>query len=513
MHERSALPSARAREGRRGALLLREVPTGRQYLEVVIVITVVTVLAWLVPVDYRVFGDIYLLVVIALSLRVKRGAILFATVLSVLAWNFAIVPPRLSFSELDLKDSVFLGAYFIAALLAGQLTARIRAQQQRERQREQRATALFHLTRSLSAARNQEEAVIAALRHADTLFEGRTALLLATTGPMELSAHPASSLALDAGELAIVRRVAGGDGALLPSPGSLVSHVHIPLRRPSGCVGVFSVGWDQPVRVSSELRDLLETFAAQIALAVERERLREASEREKLLAESERLHRTLLDSVSHELKTPIAVLRSVEDNFMTDDPVRREKLAGETRMATDRLDRLVGNLLNQSRLEAGVLSPKMDWCDARDIIGSARQTAAASLAGHPLQVEIPHDMPILLVDFMLMEQVLINLLVNAAVHTPAGTPITVSTGFDAHRVFICVSDRGPGIDPELKQRLFQKFQRGGLVHPGGLGLGLSIVRGFMQAQGGDVQVDAEPDGGTRFTLRLPYVSHEDVPQE
>ena len=513
MHESPSLLSSPGRKGRHGSVLLREVPAGRQYLEVVIVITAVTVVAWFVPVDYRVFGDIYLLVVIVLSLRVKRGAILFATVLSVLAWNFAIVPPRLSFSQLDLKDSVFLGTYFIAALLTGQLAARIRAQQQRERQREQRATALFHLTRALSAARNQEEAVIAALHHADTLFEGKTALQLASVGAPGLCAHPASTLVLDAGQMAIVQRIAEGDGAFLPAPGSLVPHVHIPLRRPGGSVGVFSVGWDEPVRVSSELRDLLETFAAQIALAIERERLREASEREKLLAESDRLHRTLLDSVSHELKTPIAVLRSVGDNFMTDDPVRRKKLAGETRMATDRLDRLVGNLLNQSRLEAGALSPKLDWCDARDIIGSARQAAADSLAGHPLQIEIPHDMPILLVDFVLMEQVLINLLVNAALHTPAGTPIQVSTGFDERRVFLRVADRGPGIDPEMKQRLFQKFQRGPLAHPGGLGLGLSIVRGFMLAQGGDVQVDAEPGGGTRFTLHLPHVSHEDVPQE
>lgn len=498
-------------------MLIRRLSPLREYLEVLIVIAGVTVIAWFVPLDYRVFGDIYLLAVIALCLRVGRWPIFFAAIVSVLAWNFAIMPPRLSFSKLDVKDGVFLGAYFVAALVTGQLTARIRAQERRERQREQRATALFHLTRALSSARTLDEAVAAALRQADSLFEGKTSLLL-PDGQGGLAIHPASSLELKASVLAEAESLARHGGRQeKPSGHALAPEtLHIRLERAGTVLGVFSAGgWKRPFVLGAQQRELIETFAAQIGLLVERERLRAASEREKLLAESDRLHRTLLDSVSHELKTPIAVLRSAGESLTTHDEARRLTLADEVRTATDRLDRLVGNLLNQTRLEAGGLSPQLDWCDARDILGAARRAVGASLAARPLTVEIPADMPLFMADFVLMEQAVANLLVNAVLHTPPQTPISVRTGSDrtSKRVFITVADRGPGIAPELRGKLFQKFQRGARARPGGLGLGLSIVRGFMEAQGGEVVVENDVAGGARFTLYLPYISHENVPHE
>lgn len=501
----------------RRMFLSRRMRALREYGEVLGVISGVTVIAWFVPLDYRVFGDVYLLAVIALCLRVGRWPILFAAVISVLAWNIAIVPPRLSFSRLDLKDGVFLGTYFVAALLAGQLTARIRAQERRERQREQRATALFHLTRALSSAQTLDEAVTAALQQADSLFDGHTALLLANEG-QPLTSHSASSLVLDPVEYARAGHVLSGDvqSTSETAPAHASRTMHIPLVRSGAVLGVFSLRRRTSYsQVTTEQRELIETFAAQIGLLLERERLRAASEREKLLAESDRLHRTLLDSVSHELRTPIAVLRSAAENLATQNASRRETLADEVRTATDRLDRLVGNLLNQTRLEAGGLSPHLDWCDARDILGGARRSVGAPLAQRALTIEIPPDMPLFMADFVLMEQAVSNLLVNAVLHTPIDTPIKIVTGTDSvsERVFIAVIDHGPGIAPEYREKLFQKFQRGATARPGGLGLGLSIVRGFMLAQGGEVSIDGNPDGGARFTLYLPAASHENVPHE
>jgi two-component system sensor histidine kinase KdpD len=486
---------------------------GREYLEVVAAITAVTVAAWFVPLDYRVFGDVYLLTVIALSLRVGPWPVVFAAIVSVLAWNYVIVPPRMSFSRLDLKDGVFLGTYFFAALLAGQLTARIRAQERRERQRERRATTLFHLTRALAAARTRDEAVEAALRQADAFFAARTAVLLEDAAG-EFVPHPASSLRLgreDGERAALVAR--SGEEPPRRSPAECVL---IPLARPGAIFGVLAVGdWAVPAVLTFDQREILQTFAAQLALVVERDRLRVAGEREKVLAESDRLHRTLLDSVSHELKTPIAVLRSAAENLANEDGARRRTLADEVRTATDRLDRVVGNLLNQSRLEAGALNPQIDWCDARDIVGAARRAGGAALASRTVAVEIPADMPLIKADMVLMEQAVANLLLNAVRHTPAGVPITVTAGRDAvrQRVFLAVADQGPGIAAELRGRLFQKFQRGPEAHAGGLGLGLSIVRGFMHAQGGEVVVDEPPGGGARFTLYLPHTPHENVPHE
>jgi len=264
-----------------------------------------------------------------------------------------------------------------------------------------------------------------------------------------------------------------------------------------------------------EQRELIEGFAAQIALLIEREQWRAAGEREKILAESDRLHRTLLDSVSHELRTPLSVLRSAAEKLATDDPARRVSVAAEIGTATRRLDRVVGNLLNQNRLEGGAIKPQLDWCDVRDLVNAARRGIGDALAGRPVKMEIPADLPLFRVDAPLMEQAIANLLLNAAVHTPAGSPVTVSAGTDEERkrVFITVADRGPGIAADVRELLFEKFQRGKDCGAGGVGLGLSIVRGFVAAHGGNVVADDHPGGGARFTISLPGAVNESVPHE
>ncbi len=339
----------------------------REYAEVVGVIAAVTVMGgFFMPryglnLSYGAFGHIYLLAVIALSLRVGRGPALAAAVVSAVAWDYVFVPPQMSFSVLNLDDTLELATYFVVALIGGQLTARVR-------------------------------------------------------------------------------------------------------------------------------------------------------EREKLFAEAE-LHRTLLDSVSHELKTPLAVLRTAAEKIDTSDPQKRTRLTDEIRTATSRLDHLVANLLNQTRLESRGLRSQPDWCDARDIISAARRTVADALAGRPLKVEIPTDMPLFMADAPLLEQSVANLLLNAALHTPAASAVSVTVGMDQRgaRVFIAVADRGPGIPPELRENLFQKFRRGQTARAGGLGLGLSIVRGFTLAQGGEVVASDNPQGGATFTIWLPHTSHGSVP--
>jgi K+-sensing histidine kinase KdpD len=237
-------------------------------------------------------------------------------------------------------------------------------------------------------------------------------------------------------------------------------------------------------------------------------------EHEKLHAEAD-LHRTLLDSVSHELKTPLSVLRSAAEQLDAHDAKKREMLKGEIVIATSRLDHLVSNLLNQTRLESGALTPQLDWCDARDIINASRRAVGSALDGRPLKTEIPADMPLFMADLPMMEQAVSNLLLNAALHTPPGTPIVVRTGVERYsdQVFIAVADRGPGLAPELRGSIFEKFHRGSGARAGGLGLGLSIVRGFAVAQGGNVVVGDNPGGGACFTIFLPLRPHGGVPNE
>ena len=245
-----------------------------------------------------------------------------------------------------------------------------------------------------------------------------------------------------------------------------------------------------------------------------RSRAQQREERQReLLAESERLHRTLLDSVSHELKTPLAVLRSAAEKLDTVDAGRRARLSVEIRTATHRLDHLVANLLNQTRLESGRLQPQLDWCDAHDLVAAARRQVDDALVGRTVELVIPADLPSFRADAPLMEHVLANLLLNAARHTPASCFIRVAAGVEGARIFISVADNGPGLAPEIEANVFQKFHRGPAAGAGGLGLGLSIVRGFVLAQGGDVTAGKSPEGGACFTVYLPYAAHGSVPDE
>lgn len=488
-----------------------------EYGLVTAVLASITLVGVLLPANYYLAtGLVYLLATILLSLRVGRGPVLAAGLLSALAWNYLLIPPRFTFRIEKIEDGLLFGTYFVVALVAGQLTARIRAQAVAERRREGRAVALFQLTRALAAARTLDEAVFAALRQADRLFGAKTALVLRPDGEA-LVPHFAGSFALDERESGVAdwvvrhRRPAGRFTDTLPA----VAGFYLPLLREDRAIGVLGVAVPREQELTLAQRDLLEAFARQLALSVEQEQLREAGEREKLLAESEKLHRVLLDSVSHELRTPLAVITGSLENLADAPEALRGELVDEARAAARRLNRLVGNLLDQTRLESGALRPRLDWCDARDLVNAALEGVRDELAGHPLEVVVPPDLPPVRADFALTEQALANLLLNAARHTPAATPVFVTAGLEGggRRVFFTVADRGPGFPAGMRTRLFKKFERGDAAQAGGLGLGLSLVRGFVTAQGGDVVVGENPAGGAVFTIYLPHHPAQTPPPE
>ena len=480
-------------------------------------VAIITMVGLLLPTDtYLAVGLVYLLAIIMLSLRIGRGPVLAAGVLSALTWNFLFIPPRFTFAISKVEDATLFFTYFVVALVTGHLTSRIRAQALNERLREERATALFELTRALAEAGTLDEAVFAALRQADELFDAKTALVLADAGGM-ITPHFAGSFALDDKERGVAewvyqnRRTAGRFTDTLPGSAAF----YLPLVREEKSLGVLGVVVPAARTLNLGQRDLLEAFARQLALIVEREYLREAGEREKLLAESDKLHRVLLDSVSHELRTPLAVITGSLENLSGAKPELQEALVAEGRAAARRLNRLVGNLLDQTRLESGALRPRLDWCDARDLVNAALDGMRDELASHPLEVNMPDDMPPIRADFALTEQALANLLLNAARHTPAATPIFVTAGIErgGTRAFFTVADRGPGFPLAMKERLFKKFERGDAARAGGLGLGLSLVRGFVAAQHGEVVVGANPGGGAVFTIYLPHAAPQSPPVE
>jgi two-component system, OmpR family, sensor histidine kinase KdpD len=227
-----------------------------------------------------------------------------------------------------------------------------------------------------------------------------------------------------------------------------------------------------------------------------------------LAQESERLRKTLLDCVSHELKTPLAAIDAASQELSRlapniQDPQMLKDLASEIHDGSRRLNRVVDNLLDMNRLESGVIRPKREWCDVRELLQSAVDIERESINGRDIRLDVPEEIPLALVDHTLIEQAVAKLLANAGSHTPARLPIEIDADYTNNHLFISVSDRGPGIPIEATDRLFEKFYRGDNRKTGGLGLGLSIARGLIEAHGGRLTAENRDGGGARFTIRLP----------
>jgi two-component system sensor histidine kinase KdpD len=277
-----------------------------------------------------------------------------------------------------------------------------------------------------------------------------------------------------------------------------------PLLTPNRTVGVMGIRVRRTQRFAVDEEALLETFLNQIALVIERELLDEAAEQSAMLRESERLYTTLLNSISHELRTPIATIKGAASGLSaTQSESDRATLLRDIQSAADRLNRLVENLLDMSRLESGRLRLKRDWCDVGEIIGVVVSQLDTCSADHRIKIEHEPDLPLIQVDFLLVEQAILNLLENACSYTPLGTPIRITAAHQDRWMTITVEDSGAGIAPDDLERIFEKFYRTPGTPTGGTGLGLSISRGLIEAHGGTLTAENRINGGARFVICLP----------
>ena len=478
-----------------------------QYLFTVGTIAVTGVLNWgfMALAGPRVPGLVFLLAVMFLALKVGRGPVLVSGALSALVWNYFFLPPRFTFYITNLEDGMLFGTYFVVALILGQLVARIRAQEQAERRREERTSALYKLTRDLAEAGSRDEVIWQLFGQVTRIFAAPVAMCLADGD--KLVPHPDSNLTLTEKEFGVAdwafrhRKAAGRFTDNLPGADAL----HLPVATERKIFGVLAVG-AKGKSLTTAQRDLLETFVRQAALVLDRVELRNAAEQTRLLAESDRLSQTLLNSISHELRTPLAASSSAVSALIEADaamPEGRRVLFGEIQEANARLNRIVGNLLDVARLESGKIQPRLDWHDARDLVQTTVRGLQRELATHPVEVNTGDEPLLVKLDVSLVEHALANLLLNAAMHTPAGTPIEVAAELSDRNLVLSVADRGPGIPPQTLPRIFDKFFRAPGAVTGGSGLGLPIARGFVEAHGGTLSVSNRPSGGALFTLRLP----------
>lgn len=354
------------------------------------------------------------------------------------------------------------------------------------------------------------DVINASIGYLEQTFDARAALLLADgAGGLREQEGAAGSLAIYAKERAIAewayrnRTPAGLFTRTLPN----AEAYYTPLIAPGTVVGVVGMAPRSGAAFTPDQEDLLKNITSQLATRIERDTLSQASQKALLATESERLYKILLNSISHEIRTPLTTITGASSGLLDEAvetrPETRRELSLEIRRASERLNRLVENLLDMSRLESGMLKLNIQLNDVADLASVVLRRLEGELAGHAVHIDVPEDLPLVPIDFSLMEQVLTNLVYNAVNHTPAGTDIAISASRNDGNLVLAVRDSGPGLDPAEIPFIFDKFRRGPKTPPGGTGIGLSICKGIVEAHGGSIIAGNRREGGAEFIVTLP----------
>lgn len=485
----------------------------RPYIWVTLSIVLLTlVLKWIPFFDLVNIALMYLLPVLISAVYGNKGSSFYAAGLSVLAFDFFFVPPRLSFTVADLRYVVSLVIFLSVAALTGSLAARLKKQLEYSRQREEHTASLYALSKEMNAITDirtlLDHIVLQVSRSTEVeaviyLPDSRDELELAASSP------GASDWGSGEAELVIARWVyrhgdRAGKGAekLRESAG-----LYIPLRIEEKTYGVLGVNLRSALP-SPETARLLEALAEIGASAIARLKLSEEARLAHLTAESERLRTAILDSVSHELRTPLATVIGSATALLEGDSLfskeDRMDLLATIRDGALRMNRLVSNLLGMIKLESGMLKLRKKWCDIEDLLGVVLQQVKDFQQQRKLLVHMPDHVPLIQGDEVLLEQVLVNVVSNAIKYSPDGSEVSIDVHTEADSVIISVRDSGMGLEEADQERIFDKFYRAHKTkHVPGTGLGLAICKGIVELHDGTISAAPAPDQGTIITIRLP----------
>jgi len=449
---------------------------------------------------------IYLLGVVMVATRFGRGPSAFAAVASVAVFDFFLVPPHLTFAVADTQYLVTFAVMLVVGLLVSRLAARVREVAEMALQRETRTRALYAVSRELGGLRDPREVAAAGARHAAAVLHGEAAVFLARGGGLEPVAEPLPAFAADPHETAVAQwsfehgRPAGAETDTLPAARALYE----PIEGSRSRLGVLALELPAAARpLAPEQRDVVSALVRLIAAPLERAQLAAEAERARVAAEGERLRSTLLSSVSHDLRTPLAAITGAASALLEQPPpgtaVARE-LTSTVLEEADRLNRLVGNLLDMTRLESGTLEPRREWTSVEELVGSAIARVERQAGARGIAARVAPDLPLVAVDAVLVEQALVNLLENALRHGGEGR-VEVGARREGERAVVEVCDEGPGFPAGEAERLFDKFHRA--AGGPGAGLGLAIARAIVVAHGGTIAATLRQPRGACFRFELP----------
>jgi two-component system sensor histidine kinase KdpD len=487
--------------------------TFSQYVitSLIIILTAITCFSIKEFIGYQVVSFILLFFVSTLAFFFGRGPVLLSATLSAFIWDFFFIPPPYSLHVDKPEDMLMLLMFFIIALLNGVLTSRVKIQEMKIRAREERTNALYQLTRELSTANGIDEVISIAKTGIKKYFDLKSLMLLRNeSGQLDFNRKNNAAISLSKNDMSIAEWTfqhsskAGKHTDTLPSG----NYTFYPLKGNQMNLGIIAIQQENVFTQGEE--QFWEAFISQISGKLEREYLRNIAKQAFMLTESDKLYKTLFNSISHELRIPVATIMGASDSLlMTNHPEEiRKELSKEIFKASKRLNRLIENLLNMSRLESGRITPRLDWCDIHDLVNKVSENLQDELKPFRLQVVIPEDMPFVKIDFGLMEQVLYNLIYNATQYASTSTNLRVKAFYDNGIMTLQVMDRGPGFPAKEIALIFNKFYRVEGSRAGGTGLGLSIAKGFTEAHNGTISVVNRQNGGATLTIKIPT----DIPQ-
>ncbi len=454
---------------------------------------------------YLFVSMIMVLVIFVLANFMHVCPVMLAAFMGILGWFFFFLSPNYPYYINNPSDAVAIAVFFVIVFLNGLLTFRVREQKKSITDRERITNAMFRLTDKFNNSNGIKDTVDVSVesiwKHfaVDAFFifqDDHNQLTDKKYIPRQM-VFPASEM-----EVAGWAFKYSQDAGKHTDTFSSALYTYYPLKGLAIKPGVLAV--KQKKVFSGKDALFWDIILAQISQTVERQCLAEAARKIDLLNESERLYKTLFNSISHELRIPVATIMGASDTLLVNhytEEVRKE-LYTEIFKASKRLNRLIENLLNMSRLETGRIATQSDWCDIHDLVNRVTQNLSDELYAFRTIVSIPESMPLVKLDFGLMEQVLHNLVYNSCQHAPAGTPIFISAYTKNNMLILEEMDKGPGLEPDVPD-VFNKFYRGRDSRTGGLGLGLSIVKGFVEAHKGTVSVKNRRNGGARFTIQMP----------
>ena len=458
---------------------------------------------------------LYLLAVVIASIFLGLVPAFLTALLSILAFDFFFVPPYYRLDGFAPEYAITFLSLLVVSMIISTLVSRERSQTRASRRRAEQVTQLYELSRDLATAVDMPDILNTTVQHIQSTFDREAVVLLPENNNTEktglvLSASSAGKT-LDRSELTAAEwafqqgRPAGYNTGTF----SYASFRFFPLETNRGILGVLGV------RLSGSEPDLhleqmhqLGAYVTKVASSIERALFAEEASQAEVLRATDKLQTALLNSISHDLRTPLASITGVLSSLRMEDDVLdvevRRELVETAFGEAERLNRLVGNLLDMTRLESGSLRISLQPCDVQDLIGSALNALGTRLESHPVNVDISPNLPLVPIDYVLTNQVLINLLDNAAKYSPENGPITIRACQNGESLQIDVEDRGPGIPEEDLQRIFEKFYRvKRFENVVGTGLGLSICKGIVEVHGGKIWAENLPAGGARIAFTIP----------